>query len=41
MDLFATLIVSLTLQDNRQYFRVFPNSFTTCVCNAPTFFHVF
>lgn len=35
MDLFATLVVSLRLQDNRQYFRAFPNSFTTCVSFGP------
>ncbi|KAM5532719.1 hypothetical protein V8D89_013611 [Ganoderma adspersum] len=29
LDLFATLIVSLELTTNRQYFRSFPNSFTT------------
>ncbi|KAH9894166.1 regulator of G protein signaling domain-containing protein [Cubamyces lactineus] len=29
LDLFATLIVSLQLTTNRQYFRSFPNSFTT------------
>lgn len=34
MDLFATLVVSLRLQDNRQYFRSFPNSFTTCVART-------
>lgn len=31
LDLFATLVVSLELITNRQYFRTFPNSFTTCV----------
>ena len=31
LDLFATLIVSLELTTNRQYFRTFPNSFTTYV----------
>ncbi|OBZ71832.1 Developmental regulator flbA [Grifola frondosa] len=29
LDLFATLVVSLELTMNRQYFRTFPNSFTT------------
>ncbi|RPD62037.1 hypothetical protein L227DRAFT_652186 [Lentinus tigrinus ALCF2SS1-6] len=29
LDLFATLVVSLELTTNRQYFRSFPNSFTT------------
>ncbi|KAL1937585.1 hypothetical protein VTO73DRAFT_13080 [Trametes versicolor] len=29
LDLFATLVVSLELNTNRQYFRSFPNSFTT------------
>lgn len=31
LDLFATLVVSLELNTNRQYFRSFPNSFTTYV----------
>ncbi|KAG9014978.1 hypothetical protein FRB94_007050 [Tulasnella sp. JGI-2019a] len=29
LDLFATLIVSLDLQTHKQYFKTFPNSFTT------------
>ncbi|KIY45986.1 hypothetical protein FISHEDRAFT_48364 [Fistulina hepatica ATCC 64428] len=29
LDLFATLITSLTLSTNKQFFRSFPNSFTT------------
>ncbi|KAG6332123.1 hypothetical protein ID866_6968 [Astraeus odoratus] len=29
LDLFATLIVSLQLTNHKQYFRTFPNSFTT------------
>ena len=32
LDLFATLIVSLQLTTHKQFFRTFPNSFTTCVC---------
>ncbi|KAI0921981.1 hypothetical protein AcW2_006800 [Taiwanofungus camphoratus] len=31
LDLFATLIVSLELTSNKQFFRTFHNSFTTCV----------
>lgn len=30
-DLFATLIVSLRLENHRSFFKTFPNSFTTCV----------
>ena len=34
LDLFATLIVSLELGNHKQFFRTFPNSFTTSVlCN--------
>lgn len=31
LDLFATLVVSLELTTHKQFFRTFPNSFTTCV----------
>jgi hypothetical protein len=31
LDLFATLIVSLELSTHKQFFRTFPNSFTTYV----------
>lgn len=31
LDLFATLIVSLQLTTHKQYFRTFPNSFSTSV----------
>jgi hypothetical protein len=34
LDLFATLIVSLNLTTHKQYFRTFPNSFTTCVFHS-------
>ncbi len=35
LDLFATLIVSLQLTTHKQFFRSFPNSFTTCVFTYP------
>lgn len=35
LDLFATLIVSLQLTTHKQFFRTFPNSFTTCVPPLP------
>jgi hypothetical protein len=35
LDLFATLIVSLQLRTNKQFFRTFPNSFTTSVIILP------
>ena len=31
LDLFATLVVSLQLTTHKQFFRSFPNSFSTCV----------
>ena len=31
LDLFATLVVSLELSNHKQFFRTFPNSFTTFV----------
>lgn len=36
LDLFATLIVSLQLTTHKQYFRTFPNSFSTSVLPCPS-----
>ncbi|KZP13059.1 hypothetical protein FIBSPDRAFT_754019 [Athelia psychrophila] len=35
LDLFATLIVSLHLTTHKQFFRTFPNSFSTSVSVIP------
>ena len=35
LDLFASLVVSLQLSTHKQFFRSFPNSFSTCVSFSP------